>query len=251
MKLLYVTVVLALLVACDQGWKPPENPDPKQILDEAQSDFKEQRYEDALAKHVWFHDHALEYEPSKMYGVRLSFALSYWKQLGDVYPPALKTLKMIRGNKSDLVAQGKGNRNLFHDVMALNRTLGEDNRTVELFRMLDQNQPDLAKQCWSISKKTIFDANAYDLVKKYIENLVSEFDSVKEIYDRNKAMYGGENFGESFESYNENSFVDATINLINVAVAIDDIAAAKEIQKRAISILNVPRLTDAIPTETK
>lgn len=44
-------------------------------------------YEAALAKHIWFYNEALKINPN-MYGVRLSFALSYWKQLADVYPPA-------------------------------------------------------------------------------------------------------------------------------------------------------------------
>ena len=80
MRQYYLLLIPLFFLSCERGWEPPENPDPQQILHEAQGDFKEQRYKDALAKHIWFHDHALEYQPS-MYGVRLSFALSYWKQL--------------------------------------------------------------------------------------------------------------------------------------------------------------------------
>ena len=248
MKYFYLLVILAFLLSCERGWKPPENPEPKLILNEAKNDYKEKRYEDALAKHVWFHDHALEYQPS-MSGVRLSFALGSWKRLGESYPPALKTLKRIRDNKTDLLAQEKGNRNLFHDVMALNRTLGDDNKTVDLFRKLDKDQEDLAKQCWIVAKHVIIKAKAYDLVRNYIGNPVREFGAVKEMYDRNRANYGNKNFGEKFKVYNENNFVEETIQLIDVAIAFDDIKAAKEIQEKALEILNDYRLTNAIPVE--
>ena len=42
-----------------------------------------------------------------MYGVRLSFALSYWEQLGEVYPPALTALKKTRDDKTALLLDGK------------------------------------------------------------------------------------------------------------------------------------------------
>jgi len=61
----------------------------QKYLSDTQQMVREGRYQEALERFVWFHDHALEHEPSAMYGVRLSFALSYWKSLGDVYPPAM------------------------------------------------------------------------------------------------------------------------------------------------------------------
>lgn len=249
MRLFYLPLLLACLLACERGWIPPENPDPKQILDEAQNDFKAQRFEDALAKYIWFHNHALEYEPAKMYGVRLSFALTYWKQLGDVYEPALKAFVKIRDEKTELIEKRMGNRDLFHDVMALNRTLGEDDKTVDLFRKLDQDQKELASQCWKIAKRVVIKAKAYDLVRIYIGNLGQEFDKIVEVYDSNKTMYDNENFGEEFKAYNENNFVEETLSLIKLAVALDDIENARDIQTDALSIIDDNRLKDVFDWE--
>ena len=124
--------------------------DMRKYLNDTQTLVRDGKHEEALERFIWFHYHALEHQPS-MYGVRLSFALSYWKQLGDVYPPALTALKITRDYKTDLFVQNKGNRNLFHDVMALNRTLGQDIKTVDLFRTLDIDQADLAKECWDVA----------------------------------------------------------------------------------------------------
>ena len=241
MRTLIVTLVLVLTASLSVRAE-----DMQKYLSDTQALVREGKHKDALDRFLWFHDHVLEHQPS-MYGVRLSFALSYWKQLGDVYPPALTALKKTRDNKTDLFAQKKGSRNLFHDVMALNRTLGDDTKTVELFRKLDQDQKEMAKQCWDIAKEAVIKVKAYDLARKYIGDPVREWGKVKEMYDRNKGMYGGKNFGEHFKAFNENNFVEKTLRLIDVAIAIDDIKAAKEIQARALAILDDYRLTDAIP----
>ena len=222
--------------------------DMQKYLSDTQDLIHQEKYQEALDRLVWFHDHALEHDPA-MYGVRLSFALGYWKQLGDVYPPALEALKKTRDDKTALLENQKGNRKLFHDVMALNRTLGEDGRTVDLFRKLDQEQIDLAAQCWEIAKEAIIKAKAYDLARKYISNPVREFGKVKAKYDQFTARYGGKNFGVPFKAWNENNLVEETLRLIELALSLDDAKAAKDIQAEALTLLDDRRLRDAIPKE--
>lgn len=245
MKRLSVGVALVVLLTASLT---AHAEDMQKYLSDTQELVREGKHEDALKRFLWFHDHALEHQPS-MYGVRLSFALSYWKQLGDVYPPALAALKRTRDDKTERLVQKESNRNLFHDVMALNRTLDEDAKTVDLFRALDKDRPDFAKQCWDIAKEAIIKAKAYDLARKYIGNPVREWGKVKEMYDRNKAMYGGKNFGDHFKAYNENHFVEETLRLIDVAIALDDGEAAQDIQTKALKLLDDYRLSDAIPKE--
>ena len=153
---------------------PAHAEDMHKYLSDTRGLVREGKHKEALDRFLWFHDHALEHAPA-MYGVRLSFALGDWKELGDLYPPALIALKKTRDDKTALLAQGNGNRSLFHDVMALNRTLGDDSKTVELFRKLDHDQKRLAKQCWPIAERVIIEAKAYDLAKKYTGNPVFKF----------------------------------------------------------------------------
>jgi hypothetical protein len=205
---------------------------------------REGKYEEALGRFIWFHDHALEYN-SAMAGVRLSFALEYWKWLGNVYPPAQAALEQTRDKKAALLDVGKGDFNLFHDVLAINRTLKEDEKTINLFRKLDQEQPQLAKVCWSAAKDVLIQAKTYDLIRKYMESVTREFIKVKAMYDMNTAMYGENNYGESFKRYNQNHFVEQSVRLIEVAIALNDTAAAREIQEKALAILDDPRIRRA------
>lgn len=222
--------------------------DMQKYLSDTQEMVRQGKHEEALQRFRWFHDHALEHDPA-MYGVRLSFALGYWKALGDVYPPARAALVETRDRKEKNILQGKGTAHLFHDVASLNNTLGDDQKTVELFRKLDAEQNDLAKQCWDMAKDSIIKGKAYDLARKYIGNPVREWGKVQAMYEQHKAMYGGNNFGDHFKAYSENRFVEESIKLIHVALALDDKKAAREIQKRALDIIDDYRLNDAIPNE--
>ena len=235
--------VLALLTAVSTYAE-----DMQKYLSVTQDLVRQGKNQEALERFLWFHDHALEHEPA-MYGVRLSFALSYWKQLGDGYPPALTAMKKTRDDKTILLENQKGNRFLFQDVVSLNETLGEGSKTIDLFRKLDQEQKDLATQCWDMAEEAIIKAKAYDLARKYIGNPVREFGKEKAMYDQNTAMYGGKNFGESFKAWNENNLVKKALQLIEVAIALNDSKAAKEIQGKALAIVDDYRLRDAIPSE--
>ena len=222
--------------------------DMQQYLSDTEDLARQGKNEEALERFLWFHDHALEHEPA-MYGVRLSFALSSWKQLADSYPPALTAMKKTRDDKTLLLENRKGNTDLFHDVVALNETLGNDDKTIILFRRLDQEQKGLAAQCWDTAKDAVIKAKAYDLAKKFIGNPVREFDRLKEMYDQITGMCGGKNFGESFKAWHENNLVEKTIGLIDMAIALDEAKAAREIQEKALVIVDDQRLRDAIPAE--
>lgn len=74
-------------------------------LDQARQLASEGKFEESLQKHIWIHDHALEVNPA-YYGVRLSFALSEWIELGNKYPKALVVLKGIRDEKVYILVVG-------------------------------------------------------------------------------------------------------------------------------------------------
>jgi hypothetical protein len=244
-QLLTVMVILMALTSQAHG----ENID--NYLSDTQEMVNQGKYKEALERYIWFHDHSLEHCPA-MYGVRLSFALGYWKELGDVYPPAKQALIETRDRKTHQLEKGDGNFSLFHDVVALNQTLQEGNKTIQLFEHLDKENPKLAKQCWDAAKDEVIFAKRYDLVRKYIGNPVREFTRVKDLYDHNTTLYNNPQIGDAeFKAYNENNFVEESLRLIDVSIALGDMVAAKEIQKKALAVVDDYRLSDAIRTEKK
>src|SRR5436190_22804607 len=94
---------------------PGEKPQPSKILDEAKEQRQHGEYEQALQRHIWYHNHALEFEPS-LTGVRLSFALAEWIELGRRYPRARRALIEIRDEKTRKFDEGWGYSALFSDI---------------------------------------------------------------------------------------------------------------------------------------
>src|SRR4051812_30542503 len=96
--------------------------DPRQVLAEARELARQGRHQEALERHVWFHEHALELVPA-LAGVRVSFALSDWARLAAAYPPARQALADARDRAAEAMLAGCGRRALFAEVAALNRHL--------------------------------------------------------------------------------------------------------------------------------
>jgi tetratricopeptide (TPR) repeat protein len=133
--------------------------DPDARLLAAQEATEQGRYPEALADFLWFHQHALEYDDA-LSGVRLSFALMYWLQLAELYPPAKEAMQQVREQaERDVLDQSRTDEersDAFVDVQALNEQLGVESSTVDLYRTLIEQAPEIADLCAS----TAFDAVA-------------------------------------------------------------------------------------------
>lgn len=222
---LIIIAIPAFGIADD--WSPPDNPDPQTILNEAAEDAREKRYETALAKHLWFHENALKFNRG-MGGVRLSFALSYWEQLGLKYPPALEKLKAIRDALEKRVQDGEDIGSGFHDLAAINSTLNENLRTADAFRTLDAKNPKAATGAYHFVKSALVDAKAYELYAKYM-NPRRDFLLLKRVYELNQAMAKDGQFGADLIEHSRKSFRNQSSTFVAILVVTDRKAEAIEI----------------------
>lgn len=169
--LLWMAVLTLSVFSVDAAWTPPANPDANFVnvlRSEIKADFAAKRYEEALAKHVWYHENAMKYDAGQA-GVRLSFVLNDWLQLSKAYPPALEKLKTIRDDTGKQLEQGKGDSMQFLDFSSINRVLEERQRTVDLFLGLDAKFPELATKAYHIAKYDLILAKKFDVCGKYLK----------------------------------------------------------------------------------
>ena len=199
---------------------PPDKPNPREILNEAESDAAAGRYADALAKHVWFHENALKYEPG-MYGVRLSFALGAWKSLAERYPAAREKLEAIRDEAAAEVRKKDADRetfHYFHDFAAISDVLGEPNRTRDLFVWLDSNRPSLAREVFEVAQPSLIKLKEYRLCGKYLDPNRS-FEQILQLYKETRRIASEPQFkaGE-MESFADTMFSNSTRTLVALLV---------------------------------
>lgn len=221
----------------------------EQALDAARQLADEGKYEQALEKHVWFHDHALEVDDSYG-GVRLSFALDDWIDLGRKYPPALKKLKAIRNTKTAKLIAGEEERELFHDVRSINEGLGESASTVALFKRIDAERPAFAEKVSALVTEALVAAQEYELARKYLPNPMEKFSNLKEMLKEMlhegiewaKSIEGADDSRQDFEWF----FASEVLLIIRVLDATGDSATALEIQKQALDELFSPEIREAL-----
>ena len=138
-------------------------------LDKARADVEAGRYEEALQGYLWFHDHALE-EQRSFYGVRLSYALDEWVELGHLYPPAMRELKAKRDEKTARLGAGEGDRDLLHDVEAINEYLADYGSTYDLFVRLMESNKALADKCADLAAPAIVKSKDFVLARRMLQD---------------------------------------------------------------------------------
>ena len=119
-------------------------------------------HEVALQEYIWFFHHALAEQPS-LSGVRRSFALSYWIDLGADYPPALRALEGLRDDCALKLLRGDAGLAVFRDVTSINHYLEATERTYELYKSMMEAVPELAKSCGEDALPAIVQAKDFRL----------------------------------------------------------------------------------------
>jgi hypothetical protein len=142
---------------------------PSDRLNAARLAAREGRHAEALREHEWFHRNALKHRPS-LYGVRLSFALSDWVELGKVYPKARRSLDRIRREKIAALRKGKGSWHTFHDVASINRYTDRQRDTYRLFARLHSSRPRLAARCAKVAMPAVVNCGDFKLARRYLED---------------------------------------------------------------------------------
>lgn len=217
-------------------WIAPEKPNPQTILNEATEDTSAGRYEAALAKQIWFRENALKIDPSFM-GVRNSFALMYWTELGKSYPKALEKLKSIRDDNDKEIRGGRVTRSLFADFKMINQYLNEANRTKETFIWLDTNAPNSAKEVFDLAEPALVKAKEYRLCGKYLDPAASfgrMVDSYREQTEEHSSGKGGKYLGE----FAQKKFSNDSVTLVALLVTNGQTAEADQIAVQAEKTFN-------------
>ena len=233
---LAVLLCLNTVDVAAQQWVPPDNPDPEVIRNEARDDAERGRYRLAAQKYLWYHENAADLQPS-LVGVRLSFALYNWRTLARQYLPAMQDMRRVRDRAEESVRNETGDLPAFMDAAALNSVLGADDRTIELFKWLDQENPALANEVFIAAQEVLVASGEFALSEKYIVGQNS-FDSVLEQHEHTlqqleDAGHGDEDFVDAYRMI----FARRSAHIIAILVNRDRSPEAEAIAGKALQVL--------------
>jgi len=216
-------------------WTVPNDPNPQTILLEAEADNRAGRYEDALAKHVWFQENALKIQPAQ-YGVRLSFALSDWVELGKSYPPALEKLKSIRDEDDRQIREKKASRDLFADFEAINKHVQDPTRTKDTFIWLDKNDATFAGEVFSLAEADLVRAKEYRVCEKYLHP-DADFERSSNYYEMQLEIAKSATMGNRLLDFAKKKFSNESATLVALLVVNGRKEQAEAIAAKAEKVL--------------
>ena len=271
---------LAAPSASVEHWSPKLEPGAKPnlqaILSAAKEFTAENRYEDSLQYHLWYHNHALEYDPEGQRGVRLSFALSDWAALGRKYPKAREALLEIRDRDLHEFAEGRGSVALFKDIEAINKEWGHDSTTCRLFKYLNDQQPELATRCYPVAERALVKKGEYALCLAYVGDGQARFKKHCQNWEKlakwehhmGQVMQQGQQRMDEYWAQKgqkppagvprfglpraaDNLLVADTRQLIEILVGAGHKADAENIRTQALALLDDPRLQSAVSDAEK
>ena len=167
---------------------------PRDALDEARAAFQEKNYDRALERYEHFFDHALDVDPHSLYGVRLSYCLSEWAELGEVHPLARQRLEEKAGEALALLTQTR-NPERFHDFMALCRYLHRTEEPVRCFLHFHAFDRDLASSMVRFIWDNLVDTQQLSVCEGYLEEPKARYDAALTTFDQAMEVCKSEPFG--------------------------------------------------------
>ena len=228
------------------SFAPTNPPDPGKVLDEARELATKAQYEEALQRHIWYHNHALEYDSGQS-GVRMSFALSNWIELGRKYPKARQALVEIRDRGNRMFAEGRGDFALFQEVSSINQYLQVEDDTVVLFKSILKQDPELARQCYFAAEDLLVRKGEYQTCMTLIPDFEAKFSSILEQRERTEKLYQrNPQMMANLQRFHDARFVQQVRTVIELLVAAGRKPEAEKIRDRAMAILNSAQIESAV-----
>jgi serine/threonine protein kinase len=239
---------------------PGEKPDLQKVLDEARKLTTTNHYEEALQRYLWYYNHAREFSS----GTSINFELSDWIELGRRYPKAKQALIEIREHDVHEFSAGRGYSELFSEIQSLNRELQDDGATLALFKTIQQQDKQLAGQCYYYVEDLLMQKGEYELCLNCIGDPQAHFESCRrrlemerESQQRMEKMRKQHPMPEprlpsgaftppDMGQMETNNFVGEVCKLVEILVATDHKAVAEKIRDQAVAILDNARLKSAV-----
>ncbi|HEU6446862.1 MAG TPA: DUF4019 domain-containing protein [Verrucomicrobiae bacterium] len=253
-----------------QTWSPApgEKVDLQKIYYSAKSLADAGSYEDALQRYLWYFDHSRT--NASQQGVRLSFALSDWIDLGRLYPKARRALIEIRDGDARQFSEGRGDFKLFMEVNSISHYLGDDDVTYSLFKQIEPHDQQLAQQCFPIVESLLAEHGDYQKCLDYIGDPQAAFEKIQKEHQRMKQFEEQdaarrEEQRKRFEEmaktnsafahlppltelpkFADDNFVKKVRELIEILIATDHKDEAVKIRDEAVNVLDDRWLKSAV-----
>lgn len=161
--------------------------------------IEEKKYAEALAAHQkYFNDS----KGTSYSGVRLSFGLSSWAELGKTYPPAHMALAQLATERKNIIHAGKADFDVFHEYTSINSYINRQDESIETFLYVEKHHPQQVQRLYPLVEDILIAKKQYDIIKKYASDPIYEFEGLRNNRERSLSQLRKKQPGYTLEQIN-------------------------------------------------
>jgi len=164
----------------DQG-ESCVNSDPSEVLSKARKAYQDKDYPVALENYQWFYHNALDIDQS-YYGVRLSYCLGEWADLGKEFPEATDALVQLK-EKALAEFSSTKSRTAFHEYSSICEYLECKEEVYVLFLTVHNSDNTLAEKLFTFVYEYCASNEMWDLCREYLGNGYNKYKQSLETFD--------------------------------------------------------------------
>ena len=202
-------------------------------LDEAEELAEAGKYKQALEKFAWYFEKS---RGTSQAGVRLSFALSTWKKLGDKYPPAREKLFSLRdeAEREVLTKDSPLTLTYFAEVASIDEEYSQTGKTLGFFKKLATEAPEKARLCCHAARKCLMLHKEYALYLKFGPEPEAAYQDWAKgwLQTEEEAKTRGKDYRTYMLGMHQRRFLD----LAEILVGAGKTDLAEEFQRRAVEL---------------
>ena len=188
------------------------------------------QYENALREYLWLYDEGMKRSPGYS-GVRSSYLLQDINRLGQRHPSALEQLLLRRNTARSMYLAAPEDYSLAMDLTSLNKTLKDNQASVEIFDLLPPGSPGqmvLGLAIWDelIARKRYTDASKVRLLKDILGKIENMEENVQK----------GQPATPEIEKMIHAVWLELAVSGVEVFVGVGQLDDARVLVKKALSI---------------
>lgn len=187
-------------------------------------------YQEALIRHQNYFEESAHV--SGLAGVRLSFALGSWAELGSLYPPALEALQELANIRRQKLLSGDGSFTIFSEYKSINNYLNKDSETISTFLEIEELYPEEANDYYLSIRRLLMKTERYDIIARYITDPIREFESIRYHREIELSRVRLDNTYELI-NYADQHYQSELTQLLKTTRAVGMEDYAKEIERRS------------------
>ncbi|MFZ6643925.1 hypothetical protein ACO0LL_29640 [Undibacterium sp. TC4M20W] len=239
---------MAISISEKNHFMNDHNQHAKQVLDKAREAHAAKEYETSLASYEWFFEHALDEDKGSLYGVRLSYCLFGWVELGQEYEPARIRLEQ-KFEHSILALEQSRNPEYFHDYASIGACLGQQEAVLDKFIAYHHADPRLAREIVHFIWDELLASPHMLVCATYIDNAPALYDGKLEKHDETMKIFASrpELATDDFMQGMRDRFIQEVSNIIKVLQASGRTEEAGAVSARAKADLEKRNYIHSLP----